>query len=302
MTLRPHARGALIFLALLLAACAPKKAPSTSGDVAGAVTRQPPVAPTTVAEADDAYLRRHVREETERAIALYEAALAQDPARADGAAIRTRLSILYYGKAYYFDAEAPKAERMATYLLGRDHGLEALRSNPTFAAARDEGTSLKDAIPLLGEEDVGPLYWSALNWSRWGEMKGILRVALDIPKVRAAMERCNTLAEDYYEAAAHRFFSAFFAALPPFAGQDIDLAEAHARRAREIAPRHTENQITEADYLATFHRDRARYLALLQEVLDQPLPPESDPFYFELLVARWDAERKRADVDRVLPE
>ena len=133
-------------------------------------------------------------------------------------------------------------------------------------------------------------------------MKGILRVALDIPKVRAAMEQCHSLSEDYYEAAVHRFFSAFFAALPPFAGQDVELAEAHARRAREIAPRHTENHITEADYLATHHRDRARYESLLNTALAQELPPESDPFYFELMVARWDAERKLADIDRVLPE
>ncbi len=297
-----HARVALVLLCLALAACGPKKDANTSGDVAGAVTRQPPVAPTTVAAGDAAYLQRHVREQTDAAIAAYEAALVGDPARADGPAIRTRLAILYYGRAYYYEAEAPKAERMATYLLGRDHALAALRRNAAFAAARDEGTKLKDAIPLLEAEDVGPLYWAALNWSRWGEMKGILRVALDIPKVRAAMEHCHGLSEDYYEAAVHRFFSAFFAALPPFAGQDIERAEAHALRAREIAPRHMENQITEADYLATHHRDRARYQSLMAEVLAQPLPPESDPFYFELLVARWDAERKLADLDRILPE
>ena len=302
MTLLVRARVVLICLLIALGGCGPKKGPVTSGDVASAITRQPPVAPTQVEAADESYLRRHLREDTDRAIALYEAAVEQDPDRADGPAIRTRLSILYYGKAYYFDAEAPKAERMATYLLGRDHALVALRRNPAFAAARDEGTRLQDAVPLLVAEDVGPLYWAALNWSRWGELQGILRVALDIPKVRAAMELCHQLSEDYYEAAAHRFFSAFFAALPPFAGQDIARAEAHAKRAREIAPRHTENQITEADYLARHHRDRARYKALLDEVLAQELPPESDPFYFELLVARWDAERKLADIDRVLPE
>jgi|GEM_PF-5073173 len=296
-------RRLLIFAALLtLAACGPKKDAATSGDVAGQSTRQPPVQVTTVTAGDAAYLTRHTREGTDAAIAAYEAALVQDPARADGPAIRTRLAILYYGVAYYFDAEAPKKERMATYLLGRDHALEALRANAAFAAARDEGTKLQDTMDLLTEADVGPLYWAALNWSRWGEMKGILRVALDIPKVRAAMERSHALSEDYYEAAPHRFFSAFFAALPGFAGQDIERAEAHAKRAKEIAARHTENQITEAAYLAAHHRDRPRYIALLEHVLAQPLPAEDDPFYFELMVAQWDAQRMLDDIDRVLPE
>lgn len=302
MSTHAYARAALICLALLLASCGPKTDTTTSGDVAGTVTRQPPVAPTEVPEGDAAYLLRHTAEGTDAAIAAYEGALTAEPKRADAAAIRTRLSILYYGKAYYFLAEADKKERLATYLQGREHAWDALRANPKWAAAMDEGVRFQDAVPLLTAADVGPLYWGSLNWSRWGEIKGILRVAMDIPKVRAAMEHCLSLSEDYYEAAVHRFFSAFFAALPGFAGQDVPRAEAHAKRARTLAPRHTENQITEADYLATHHRDRARYLALLDEVLAQELPAEDDPFYFELMVAKWDAERKKANVDRVLPE
>ena len=286
---------------ILLAACGPKTDPATSGDVSSTVTRQPPVEPTSVPDADAAYLLRHTAEGTSEAIRLYEEALAADPARADAAAVHTRLSILYYGQAYYFDFEAPKKERLAGFLAGKQHGLAALDANAAWAEALAGGAKLQDSVHLLEAADVGGLYWAGLNWSRWGEIKGILRVALDIPKVRAMMERSHALSEDYYQAAPHRFFSAFFTALPGFAGQDVPRAEEHAKRAKEIAPGHTENEITEADYLAAHHHDRGRYERLLNLVLETPLPPVEDPYYFEFVVARRDAERLLADTDRRFP-
>ncbi len=293
----------VLFLALILlaTACGPKKDPATSGDVSSTVTRQPPVEPTSVTGADAAYLLRHTEQGTADGIRLYEAALVAEPSRADAAAIHTRLSILYYGKAYYFDFEAAKKERLAAFQAGKQHGLAALDSNAAWTEALEGGAKLQDCVHLLKAEDVGPLYWAGLNWSRWGEIKGILRVALDIPKVRAMMERSHELSEDYYQAAPHRFFSAFFTALPGFAGQDVPRAEEHAKRAKELAPGHTENEITEADYLAAHHKDRARYERLLNQVLQTPLPPVEDPYYFEHLVARRDAERLLADADKRFP-
>lgn len=284
---------------LLLPGCGKKKPPATAADVSGQLAEKPAVEPTQHAEADGAFDKRHTREGTEEAIALYEEALAAEPDRPDGKAMRVRLAVLYYGLAYYFDRTESKKHKMAIYLLGKDHAFEAvMRTNPEFKAAIDDGERVQDAIRFLVANDVDAAYWCALNWARWGEQKGILRVAMDIPKVRGFNEKILELGEDYYYGAVHRFFGAFFVEIPQFAGQDFDRARMHFERGVELAPDWTENQVNYAWYYARRRGDREMYERLLREVIETPIPEDS-VFRFEYEVARFDAQEMLAQADDI---
>jgi len=289
----------LAALAVLLVFPACQKKPvQDSTDVAGERGEVPAVQPTEVPEADAAFdQQRHTREGTEQAIALYEAALEADPERTDGKAIRVRLAVLYYGLAYYFDRAESKKHKMGLYLRGKDHGWDAImRTNSAFADAIGGGTKIVDAIPLIEAGDVDAAYWCALNWAKWGEQRGILKVAMDIPKVRGLNDRILEVGEDYYNAAVHRFFGAFFVEIPQFAGQDQDRSKAHFERAIELSPGWPENEVNYAWYYARRTNNKELYVELLTQVIATPIPEQS-VFKFEYIVARADAEEMLAKVE-----
>ncbi len=288
---------AALCVALLLPGCAKQKPPTDTVDVAGKSAETPAVQPTQLPEGDAAFAERHTREGTERAIELYEAALAADPERDDSKAIQVRLAVLLYGLAYYWDRDESKKHKMEIYWRGKQHAWDAIMAtNPDFAAAINGGTRLVDAIPLIGPLDVDAAYWCALNWARWGEQKGILRVAMDIPKVRGINDRILEVGEDYFFAAVHRFFGAFFVEIPQFAGQDFDRAKAHFDRGIELAPGWPENEVNYAWYYARRTNDKELYVSLLEGVIATPIPEDS-VFRFEYIVARADAEEMLAKAD-----
>jgi len=286
----------LALVLLLFPACGKKKPPADAGDVAGSAADQPPVGDTELPEADAAYSLRHERVSTEEAVGLYEAALAENPDRADAKAIRVRLSVLYYGLAYYFDRAESKKHKMEIYWKGKQVAWDAMMMDPGFAGGIEDGDKVQEAIHKASVEYVDAAYWCALNWSRWGEQKGILRVAMDIPKVRGVNEWILENGEDYYMAAVHRFFGAFFAEIPPFAGQDLDRSLAHFNRAIELFPEWPENQVNQALYHAPKVDDRETFEALLNYVVALDIPEDS-PYRFEFIVARADAEELLARVD-----
>ena len=282
-------------------ACGKKSPPATSGDVVGVESHRPPVVPTGLPGADADFDRRHEQDGTEGAIAAYEEALALDelPAGVDRWAILVRLSVLYYGKAYHFDRELPKKDRMATYWRGRECGWEALMlRNDAWSDAIAAGTKIPDAVAHLTADDAPAAFWAASNWSRWGELKGILRVALDIPKVKAANLRILELAEDYYAGGVHRFFGAYWIAIPSFAGKDVDKGKLHFERAIALFPDHLETKVMYADYYARDLQDKELFVSLLQSVVDAPLDP-TDTYHFEHLVAQADAARLLAEADAI---
>jgi hypothetical protein len=190
---------------------------------------------------------------------------------------------------------------MDDYWKGREHALAALRANASFAKAVDEGQRIQDAAPLLTAAEAPAMFWCATVWGRWGELKGILRVALDIPKVKGLQQRLLEVAEDYYQAGAHRFFSAYYEAIPEFAGQDLAVSKAHCDRSLELAPGHPENHIICAQYYAVHVKDRALFERLLNEVLAMPLD-EASPYYFEHLVAKEDAREMLGKVGELFDE
>ncbi len=291
----------VLFVLLVAPACGKKGPPATSGDVTGVEAHKPPVVPTGLVDADAEFDRRHEQAGTEAAIEKYEAALLlhELPAGVDRWAILVRLSVLYYGKAYHYDRDLPKKDRMATYWRGRECGWEALlMRNEEWAAAIEAGTRIPDTMVLLTADDAPAAFWAASNWSRWGELKGILRVALDIPKVKAANQRILELAEDYYAGGVHRFFGAYWIAIPPFAGKDVAKGELHFKRAIEMFPDQLETKVMYADYYARDAGDKELFVSLLQSVIDAK-PDPSDTYYFEHLVAQADAARLLAQADAI---
>lgn len=284
--------------ALALSGCAKKPLVT---DVSGVSAGRPIAPPTQYAEGDAAYDKRDTKEGNDEAIRLYEAALAADPDRDDWREIKVRLGGLYYNKGIWWDRDLSKKELMPIFWAGKEHACDAMRAEEAFATAMDDGMKIKEASQLVTADGADAMYWCAVDWATWGQNKGLLRVALDIPKVKAMMDRLLVISEDYAFGGVHRFFGAFYVEIPAFAGQSEETSKMHYDRSLELFPEWPENLVEYAKYHPVFVGDREKFEALLNKLMALEVP--TDPAYrAEFLIAQGQGQQLLDQADELFAE
>jgi tetratricopeptide (TPR) repeat protein len=261
---------------------------------------------TLTADADKANANRHVEAELRRAVQLFEEVVKLDPVNKKAL---TELAKAYYSLAYAFtnldDARKEDEKerdrvneiRKGHYFKGRDYGLRALKTNDRFARAMDSGASYQAAVGLVDADYADALGWTAASWGRWGELMGVTKVAMDIPKVKAIVERARKLNPGTNFGGPHRFLGAYYLKIPKFAGQNPKLAKKHFLKAIEIAPSFLENRLLYAEYYATYADDQT----LFKEQLEMIIKAADDttvPYRLENLVAKKRAAEMLKNVDK----
>lgn len=284
-------------LLAVLAGCAAPSAPRKVAAIP-AVEDVPPgrveALPDMLARADAAFAEKYREERLREAVDLYRAYLIDTPG--DCRAISKLTEALYFlADTYTGDPE----EKKALHFEGRERGMDCLRQNPGFAGAlRVNANDLQAAVKRLGKKEVPALFWTASNWGRWGELKGVLTVALDIPKVRILVERVGQLDQRYYGGGPHRFLGAYYASIPTFAGKSREKSRHHFERAISIAPDYLENRLLFARYYAVDAQDRALFERELKAVIETP-PDEDSPYHLPNERAREEAARWLSRVDEL---
>lgn len=203
--------------------------------------------------------------QVESTMMAYEDVLRVDP--------DNREALVHAAEMHYFHGEdivpiADKDKRMASFLKGREQALRALALNAKFRAAYEKDNDIVKQLPLLTQDDIPALYWAALNWAKWGELYGIVRAAIDIPKVKAMMEHVQRINPTYQGNAADRFFIGYWVAIPGFAGKDAKKSKAAYEKAVKESPTCLANHVTYAAYYARDTEDRALFESTLKKVLE----------------------------------
>ena len=187
--------------------------------------------------------------------------------------------------------DADKDARLATYLKGREYGLRAMATNPRFRAAYEKDGDMQKNILLLDKDDSEGMYWAGLNWAKWGELYGILRAAIDIPKVKALMDRVQELNTTYVGNGTDRFFMGYWVSIPGFAGRDPNKSKAAYDHAVQLSPDCIANHATFAFYYAKDKEDRPLFDSLLKKVLEAPADAPASPYLLINNLARAEAKR-----------
>ena len=262
----PMPRPALTVV-LLLTACGTGRtsqweAATTPAPAAAAAGAE---SPAVAAEA--AWAKRGERAELEKAISLWEAALAQKP---DDVAILAHLS-----RAYYFlsDGFLRKPEDKPAYLAnmekGTGYGERGLAAaSPAFRAKVKEGEKVEEAIKLVGREGLEPMYWYVVNLGKWSRAKGLAALLGNKDRAKGVMTRALELDETFFHGAPHRYFGAYWSLLP--VGRDLDKSKQHFERSLAIAPNYAGTKVLMAESYAVKKQDRALFDKLLAEVLAMP--------------------------------
>ncbi len=191
-------------------------------------------------------------------------------------------------RAYYFLAdghmsfdEARQEEMIATYEKGIQAGERALVAlSPDFAQRMRAGTRIEEAVAVLDAQAVPALYWRSSNMGKWGLAKGFATVLAYKDEIRAIMARCLELDATYFYHAPHRYFGAFYARVPAFAGGDLERSREHFETALEAAPGYLGTRSLMAEFYAVKSQNRQLFEEQLNAVLEadlSQLPEEVRP-------------------------
>ena len=85
------------------------------------------------------------------------------------------------------------------------------------------------------------------------------------------MSRVLELDPEFLHGAADRYFGAFYAVAPSFAGGDMNKSKEHFEKSLERAPLYAATKVLMADVYAAKKQDRALYDKLLDEVIAMPV-------------------------------
>lgn len=238
------------------------------GDLQGAQAEQ---YRQLVAEGDAAWEQRADRAKLEQAIAKWEAAIRLKDDDAD--------TYLKLTKALYeladgwlaFDDGQTEAY-LQTHLKGvqyAERGMAAL--SPEFEKRRRTGAKVEDAVAVLGRDGVPLMYWYASNMGKWGKAKGFSTVLKHKDAIFKIVSRVFELDRDYFYGAADRYFGAFYAVAPAFAGGDLKKSYEHFQESLKRGPKYLATYVLIAELYAPKAQDPKLFDENLRFVLDAPL-------------------------------
>jgi hypothetical protein len=267
---------------------------ATTQGLAGGIRRgaasDPGAYQAAVTAGDAAFAQRADRAQLELAVAKYEEAV---KLKDDDWQTYAKLSRACYALAdqwLFFEKDKNPQLFLATYEKGLNYaqrGMAAL--SPEVEKRLAAGVDLKDAVQLLDKQAIELLYWHATNLGRWANAQDITVVLNYKERIYNIMEMVLRFDPNFFYGAADRYFGAYYAIAPSFAGGNLDDSWNHFQASLKIAPNYASTYILIAEFLAPKKQDEKMFDENLQKVLDMPddVIPE--------LVAETVAEKKKAE-------
>ncbi len=220
----------------------------------------------------------------EQALASYEQIVAADPA--DRASYERLVRGYYFlGDGHYTEEE----QKIAAWDKAMTYGKRCLALNGEFTALLEKGDETEaTAARALTGEDMPCMYWTASATGKWGKMLGLATILKEKDKIFAWMTVLDQTDPDYFYTASTRYFGAYYAALPSFAGQDLDKSRELIEKAIAAHPDHFGNRVLLASYWAVKTQTKDVFVEQLSYVI------EADVNVIPELVPEQEAEKRKA--------
>lgn len=263
----------IVLLALLLTGCA-KQAGSYSVDVPAAPVAADAKA-TMMAEADALWAERGDPAKLQAALAKYEQVYAADPMD------RTVAGRLVRGWYFLGDGhQTVKEEKLASWAKAIDWGKKCLAINGEFTALLAKGDEDEaSAARVFTKDDVPCMYWTSSALGKWAKATGITTTLKHLPTVKAYMTRVGELDPGYYYNGPDRYWGAYYAVIPSFAGQDLNKSKEYFDKAIAAQPDFLGNRVLLASEWAVKKQDKDTFKRELEGVVagDPGVIPEIRP-------------------------
>jgi len=217
-------------------------------------------------EAEALWDQRGDAVQLQAALDLYAQVVEQNPKDTE--------ALLKLVRGYYFLGDGHKTEledKLAAWDTAISYGKQCMGANDTFASLIEKGEGEDEAARVLVVDDVPCTYWTASALGKWAKAQGLGTTLKNIPIAKAWMTRIADLDPEYFFGGSSRYWGAYYAAIPSFAGQDLDLSREYFDKAISGHPNHFGNRVLLADYWATRTQDIATFDTQLKYVLSQPV-------------------------------
>lgn len=153
-----------------------------------------------------------------------------------------------------------------TAITSAERGIAAL--SPEFAEQFRSTGQFATGLPRLDQRAVGLIYWRSSALGRWARRDGFATVLSYKDEIRASMTRCLELDREYFFGGPDRYFGAFFAVAPTYAGGDLERSRQHFDYSISRYPGYFGTHVLYAVEYAVKTQDRALFTRELQWVID----------------------------------
>jgi len=218
------------------------------------------------AEADAAWEKRDASAELDKAVAAWEKMQAASP---NDAGILLKLSRGYYLQGDHLRVDGKKEEALAIFekgVLAGEQGMMA--SSDAFANRVKAGEKVADAVSSMPKAAQPTIYWYAVNLGKFASLKGFSTLLFYKDRIFNVMKQVMALDETYFYGAPHRYFGAYYAKAPGFAGGDMNKAKEHFEKAMAMFPDYLGTRVTYAAFFAIKEEDEELFDELLNGVVN----------------------------------
>ena len=161
-------------------------------------------------------------------------------------------------------------------------GERAMATNPDFRKKMKETEGeVEDSLSLLNRKQIDSIYWTATNLGKWAANSGIATRLKYKGRIKKMINRVGELDKEYFYHAFDRFYGAYYAIAPGFAGGDINKSKDSFDRSIKMSKNYLGTKVLKAKHWATKAGDKKVFTKLLKEVLaanpkaDKKIMPEN---------------------------
>lgn len=194
-------------------------------------------------------------------------------------------------RGWYFLGDGNETEmeaKLAAWDKAIGWGAKCLAINAELKAALDGGADEATAATRATVEDVPCLYWTASALGKWAKASGLAKTVKHLPTVKAYMTRVGELDATFFYHGPDRYWGAYYAAIPSFAGQDLNLSKQHFDKSLTGSPGYLGTTVLLAAEWAVKTQNKAVFEEKLNWVVAQ------DPNAIPEIAAEQAAEQAKA--------
>jgi hypothetical protein len=213
-------------------------------------------------------------------------------------------ALILLSRCYYFMADGYTAEiedKQPLFETGVFYGERAMAADPAFKALIDQGKKKSEAVSSLQKDDIMAIYWTASNLGKWAKSKSFSTLVKYKGYIASMMGHALELDETAFYGGPPRYWGAFYAAAPGFAGGDMGKSKEMFEKTKAMNPEYLGTYVLYADYYAQKAQEKDLFRTLLQHVIDTPADvlPEMLP---EQNVEKLKAQRLMDNIDDLFAE
>lgn len=130
-----------------------------------------------------------------------------------------------------------------------------------------KGDDYEKVLPKLTVKEAPLLFWITTNLGYWSEVNGIFASVSNKGQIVDMLKRVEELLPDFYYASVPRFWGAYYAVVPGFAGGSMKKSRENFELAIKKAPDYLGSKVLMAELYLTKDDNRKEFEKVLFEVL-----------------------------------